>query len=206
MKKKTPVFGTQKWIPGTKQGLGKTKSEFCCLRDIEDAKKFATPERKALKANVRSSIDSLISGSKARSVKGTRRPSLADSPPPSAETMKNLRFNLPESNKQTESCITGVSIQPSGTYPLGRSLSSSPRSSPDPAQDHSLGRRLDSRYQTEIPVRHSLSQAYHQSIGKKEPYTMSQVGITYLSFSDSEIFFQATVQRSFKSHVTRGIV
>ena len=185
----------------------KTNSLFCCFRDIEDAKKFATPEKKALKANVRSSIDSLISGAKARSVKGTRRPSLADSPPPSAETMKNLRFNLPESNKQTESCITGVSIQPSGTYPLGRSLSSSPRSSPDPAQDNSLGRRLDSRYQTEIPVRHSLTQAYHQSNGKKEPYTMSQVGITDLSFSDLERFlFQVTVQRSFKSHVTRGIV
>merc|ERR1719312_955043 len=135
-------------------------------RDIEDAKKFAAPERKALKANVRSSIDSLISGAKARSVRGARRPSLADSPPPSAETMKNLRFNLPENNKQTEKSITGVSIQPSGTYPLGRSLSSSPRSSPDPAQD-SLGRRLDSRYQTEIPVRHSLSQAYHQNNGKK---------------------------------------
>ena len=185
----------------------KTNSLFCCFRDIEDAKKFATPERKALKANVRSSIDSLISGAKARSVKGTRRPSLADSPPPSAETMKNLRFNLPESNKQTESCITGVSIQPSGTYPLGRSLSSSPRSSPDPAQDNSLGRRLDSRYQTEIPVRHSLTQAYHQRNGKKEPYTMSQVGITDLSFSDIERFlFQVTVQRSFKSHVRTGFV
>merc|ERR1719312_502547 len=102
-------------------------------RDIEDAKKYAAPERKALKANVRSSIDSLISGAKARSVRGARRPSLADSPPPSAETMKNLRFNLPENNKQTEKSITGGSIQPSGTYPLGRSLSSSPRSSPDPS-------------------------------------------------------------------------
>jgi hypothetical protein len=46
------------------------------FRDIEDAKKFAAPERKALKANVRSSIDSLISGAKARSVRGSRRPSL----------------------------------------------------------------------------------------------------------------------------------
>jgi len=158
-------------------------------RDIEDAKKFAAPERKALKANVRSGIDSLISGAKARSVRGTRRPSLADSPPPSAETQKNLRFNLPESNKQIEQSVTGVSIQPSGTYPLGRSLSSSPRSSPDP-QEQSLGRRLDSRYQNDIPVRHSLTQAYHEKSAKTEPYTMSQV----------------TVQRSFKSQVSRGIV
>ena len=49
---------------------------FKYFRDIEDAKKFAAPERKALKANVRSSIDSLISGAKARSVRGSRRPSL----------------------------------------------------------------------------------------------------------------------------------
>ena len=98
----------------------------------------------------------------------------ADSPPPSAETQKNLRFNLPDSNKQTEQSITGVSIQPSGTYPLGRSLSSSPRSSPDP-QEQSIGRRVDSRYQTDIPVRHSLTQAYHEKTGKREPYTMAQV-------------------------------
>ena len=93
--------------------------------------------------------------------------------------MKNLRFNLPDSNKQTEQSITGVSIQPSGTYPLGRSLSSSPRSTPDP-QEHSLGRRLDSRYAAQdIPVRHSLTQAYHEKTGKScpngEAYTMSQV-------------------------------
>ena len=49
---------------------------FKYFREIEDAKKFAAPERKALKANVRSSIDSLISGAKARSVRGARRPSL----------------------------------------------------------------------------------------------------------------------------------
>merc|ERR1711963_699285 len=38
-------------------------------RDIEDAKKFSAPERKVLKDNVRSSLDALISGRKARSVK-----------------------------------------------------------------------------------------------------------------------------------------
>jgi len=161
-------------------------------KDIEEAKKFSAPERKTLKADVRKGIDSLISGAKARTVRGARRPSLADSPPPSAETQKNLRFNLPESNKQTEQSITGVSIQPSGTYPLGRSVSSSPRSTPDP-QEQSLGRRLDSRYQTETPVRHSLTQAYHEKTNKKIPngdaYTMSQV----------------TVQKSFKSQASRGI-
>ena len=46
------------------------------FRDVEDAKKYSTPERKSLKADVRKGIDSLISGAKARSVRGTRRPSL----------------------------------------------------------------------------------------------------------------------------------
>ena len=114
---------------------------------------------------------------------------------------------MPESNKQTEQSITGVSIQPSGTYPLGRSVSSSPRSTPDP-QEQSLGRRLDSRYQTETPVRHSLTQAYHEKTNKKIPngdaYTMSQVKKT-IQVQTIANFFQVTVQKSFKSQASRGI-
>ena len=169
MRKKIPVFGKQKLTLGVKMALGKKKGLFLVFhfRDIEDAKRFAAPERKVLKTTVRSSIDSLISGAKAESVKGTRRPSLGVSPPPSADAIKNLRFNLPDDNKQTEKSITGVSIQPSGTYPLGRS----PRSSPDTSEG--------GKNQTEIPVRHSLSQEYHKNMEKK-PYTMSHVGSTYL--------------------------
>jgi len=153
-------------------------------KDVEDAKRYSAPERAALKAKVRSSLDGLISGQKARSVRDTRRPSLADSPPPSAETQKHLRFNLPEGTKQTEQSVTGVSIQPSGTYPLGRSLSSSPRSSPDPQE--TLGRRLDQRYNNDAPVRHSLTQAYREKAAR-DGMSMSQV----------------TVQRSFTA--VRGI-
>jgi len=85
-------------------------------RDIEDARKFSSPERQVLKKNVRSELDSLISGDKARSIKSTRRPSLSDSPPPSSDYNKSVRFNLPAGNKHMEQSVTGISIQPSGTY------------------------------------------------------------------------------------------
>jgi len=128
--------------------------------DVEAAKKFSAPERKNLKRDVRSALDSLISGRKAETIRGERRPSLADtSRAPSAETQKQLRFNLPDNARQVEKSVTGVSIQPSGTYTLRSSpSSSSPRSSPDPQL--TITQRVDSRYQEE-PVRQSLSQAYH---------------------------------------------
>ena len=82
---------------------------FLC-REVEEARRLADPDRAALKADLRAGLDSLISGAKARSVKGSRRPSLADSlPPPSAEIQKQLRFNLPDSCRQKEESVTGVS-------------------------------------------------------------------------------------------------
>jgi len=128
--------------------------------DIEAARKFAAPERENLKRNVRSALDSLISGRKAGEVRGTRRPSVSEQRAPSAETQKNLRFNLPQNARQVEKSVTGVSIQPSGTY-VRSSSSSSPRSSPDPATN--ISHRVDSRYTEDISPRVSLSSQHHAS-------------------------------------------
>ena len=49
-------------------------------RDIEDAKKYSAPERKALKADVKKGLSSLISSSKARNIRDTKRPSLVRIP------------------------------------------------------------------------------------------------------------------------------
>lgn len=159
-------------------------------KDLEEARKFSAPERKVLKADVKKGLDSLISASMARNIRDTKRPSLADSQPPSAETQKNLRFNLPDSCRQKEESVIAVSIQPSGIYPRrSGSLSSSPRSTPDPSEN--ITRRVDPRYNNQ-PVRHSLSQAFHEKNGRKLDnggYTMSEV----------------SVQRSVKSLISRGI-
>lgn len=93
-------------------------------KDIEDAKRFSSPSRQVLKADVRKTLDSLISGSKANSLKATRRPSLADCTPPSADYNKSVRFSLPRDNRQSEESVTGVSIMPSGTYRLGKTHNS----------------------------------------------------------------------------------
>ena len=162
-------------------------------RDLEDARKFSAPERKVLKADVKKGLDSLISASMARNIRDTKRPSLvkisqvfpfyrsvsqADCQPPSAETQKNLRFNLPDSCRQKEESVIAVSIQPSGIYPRrSGSLSSSPRSTPDPAEN--ITRRVDPRYNSQ-PARHSLSQAFHEKNGRRLDnggYTMSEVRI-----------------------------
>lgn len=165
-------------------------------KDIEEAKKFSNPERKVLKADVRKGISSLISASMARNIRDTRRPTLSSPAPPSAETQKNLRFSLPDSCKQKEECVMAVSIQPSGSYPRhgqrsGSISSSSPRSTPDPTEVN-ITRRVDPRYQQQQPVRHSLSQAFHEKNGRKldnGDYSMSEM----------------TVQRSVKSLISRGI-
>ena len=89
-----------------------------------------------------------------------------------------------------------VSIQPSGSYPRhgqrsGSISSSSPRSTPDPTEVN-ITRRVDPRYQQQQPVRHSLSQAFHEKNGRKLDnggYSMSEM----------------TVQRSVKSLISRGI-
>lgn len=135
--------------------------------DIEAAHKYSAPERVTLKRNVKSALDSLISGRKAGQVRGERRPSVSDCRAPSQETQKNLRFNLPHDARQVEKSVTGVSIQPSGSYPLGRhpgSSSSSPRTSPDP--QYTITQRVDSRYQ-ESPSRQSLSQAHHAKVTQR---------------------------------------
>jgi len=129
--------------------------------DIEAARKFSAPGRENLKRDVRSALDSLISGRKVGEVRGTRRPSVSEQRAPSAETQKNLRFNLPQNARQVEKSVTGVSIQPSGTYTLRSSASSSPRSSPDPALN--ISHRVDSRYTEDISPRVSLSSQHHAS-------------------------------------------
>merc|ERR1719516_79343 len=142
--RKTQVFGRQKLIP----------------KILRMPKKYSDPERKVLKDDVRKGISSFISSSMARTIKDTKRPTKADftPAPPSAETLKNLRFSLPDTCRQKEESVMGVSIQPSGTYPKHqfRSASvssSSPRSTPDPA---------------EINIsRHSLSQAFHEKNGRQ---------------------------------------
>ena len=48
----------------------------CDCRDIEDAKKYSAPERKALKADVKKGLSSLISSSKARNIRDSKRPTL----------------------------------------------------------------------------------------------------------------------------------
>lgn len=165
-------------------------------KDIEEAKKFSAPERKNLKSNVRKGLDSLISSSMARNIRDTARPSLACPAPPSAETQKTLRFNLPDTCRQKEESVMGVSIQPSGTYPRhahrsGSVSSSSQRSTPDPVEVN-ISRRVDSRYQDQ-PQRHSLSQAFYERNNKQ---VNNQGGFTV-----SEV----SVQRNVKSLITRGI-
>jgi len=86
-------------------------------RDVEAARKFSSPERQVLKKSIRSELDSLISEAKARSVKGSRRPSCEDIPSPSSSDFnKSVRFSIPDNNRHVEKNVTGVSIQPSGTY------------------------------------------------------------------------------------------
>jgi len=74
--------------------------------------------------------------------------------------LKTFRFNLPQNARQVEKSVTGVSIQPSGTY-VRSSSSSSPRSSPDPATN--ISHRVDSRYTEDISPRVSLSSQHHAS-------------------------------------------
>jgi len=162
-------------------------------KSIEEAKRLSAPERKNLKSDVRRGLDSLISASMARNIRDTKRPTLASPAPPSAETQKTLRFNLPDSCRQKEENVIAVSIQPSGSYPRlpnrsGSVSSSSPRSTPDPGEVN-ISRRLDSRYQ---PQRHSLSQAFHERNNKQ----LDQGG-----FSVCEV----SVQRNVKSLVHRSI-
>ena len=45
-------------------------------RDIEDAKKYSAPDRKALKIDLKKGLSSLISSSKARNIRETKRPTL----------------------------------------------------------------------------------------------------------------------------------
>ena len=47
-------------------------------RDIEEARRFSAPERKVLKADVKAGLSSLISGSVARNIRDTKRPSMVD--------------------------------------------------------------------------------------------------------------------------------
>merc|ERR1719186_1245160 len=168
MTRKTQTSGKQRSTQTTSKQLGSSRLQNeknpniwkteVDPDDIEAARKFAAPGRENLKRDVRSALDSLISG---REVGETRRPSVSEQRAPSAETQKNLRFNLPQNARQVEKSVTGVSIQPSGTYTLRSSTSSSPRSSPDPALN--ISHRVDSRYTEDISPRVSLSSQHHAS-------------------------------------------
>jgi hypothetical protein len=155
--------------------------------EVEEAKKFNSQVHKNLKADVRRTLDSLISASKANSLKTERRPRCVDGPPPSAEYNKVLRFSLPRDNRQSEESVTGVSIQPSGTYRLG----SQPRNSLSPSKIvpakpkiDNISHRVDSRYDDNSLSRQSLSQAHYSknviSTGS-EDYSYSEVSMKSLS-------------------------
>jgi len=186
-------------------------------KDIEDARRFSSPSRQALKDDVRKTLDSLISGSKAIAIRSSRRPSLADSPPPSAEYNKSVRFSLPRDNRQSEESVTGVSIQPSGTYTLGTIGRSSPgRSSVSPGKTTSptsktssfnrtengltIGQRVDPRYDNN-PPRQSLTQAYHAKSSRhvSGPQTISQSSSADYSYS------QVSQTRCSSVHGIRGL-
>lgn len=192
-------------------------------KDIESARKYSAPERKVLKADVRKTLDSLISGSKLNSIKNVRRPSVTDAPPPSADYNKSVRFSLPKDNRQSEESVTGVSIQPSGTYRLGQrgspgrtsvspakivgatgsapakivSGSSTLKAAPTPAIP-SVGQRVDSRYESSSSStagRQSLSQAFHAKSQNSRPTPRAS------SYSYSEV----SASRSFSTHGIRGL-
>jgi len=155
---------------------------------VEEAKKYSSQGHKNLKADVRRTLDSLISASKANSLKTERRPRLGDGLRPSAECNKVLRFSLPRDNRQSEESVTGVSIQPSGTYRLG----SQPRNSLSPAKivpktPDNIAHRVDSRYDS----RQSLSQAHYAKnivTNENDDYSYSQVSM-----------------KSFSAHGIRGL-
>jgi len=191
-------------------------------KDIEDAKRFSSPSRQVLKADVRKTLDSLISGSKAVALRSSRRPSLADSPPPSADYNKSVRFSLPRDNRQSEESVTGVSIQPSGTYRLGTVGRNSPgRSSVSPGktsltpnksnrQDNSLtiGQRVDPRYDPKYdtnPPRQSLTQAYHAKSTRHINSPVSTASTPERSSSSSYSYSQVSETRSLSAHGIRGL-
>ncbi|XP_023347724.1 uncharacterized protein LOC111716483 isoform X2 [Eurytemora carolleeae] len=197
-------------------------------RDIEDAKKYSNPNRKVLKDDVRKTLDSLISGSKLNSIKSVRRPSVADQPPPSAEYNKNVRFSLPANNRQSEESVTGVSIQPSGTYRIGdggprnspaRSSISPGRVSPSKpgargSTPPSVGQRVDPRYQG-IQPRQTLTQAYHaKAVVSRGPTGVSapRVGGEAVGgaggiggASSGYSYSQVSQTRTFSAHGIRGL-
>jgi len=161
---------------------------------IEEAKKYSSKDHKNLKADVRKTLDSLISGRKANTIKSERRPRCADGVPPSAEYNKLLRFSLPRDNRQSEESVTGVSIQPSGTYRLG----SQPRNSLSPAKVvpakqgiDNISHRVDSRYDNNSLSSQSLSQAHYSKSGESngtDDYSYSEVSM-----------------KSFSAHGIRGL-
>lgn len=157
-------------------------------RDLEEARKFASPDRQLLKEDLRKTLDSMISSAKTQSLRTSRRPSLTEPLPPSAEYNKTVRFSLPPNNRQSEQSVVGVSIQPSGTYRLG---SAPARNSPARSTSHSsllqqtpenIGIRVDPRYET-APVRQSLTQAFRT----KEADRGGIREVTYAQVSEKRI-------------------
>lgn len=102
-------------------------------QEVEEAKKYAAPERKNFRREVRSGIDSLISGNKLKQIQdtGPRKPTdLVDSFPTSNQRKPVNPYG------GHETVTTGVSIQPSGIF----KLDNSGRRSKSPKPKTSLGR------------------------------------------------------------------
>eukprot|EP00088_Acartia_fossae_P016404 TRINITY_DN19170_c0_g1_i2.p1 TRINITY_DN19170_c0_g1~~TRINITY_DN19170_c0_g1_i2.p1 ORF type:complete len:264 (-),score=32.68 TRINITY_DN19170_c0_g1_i2:545-1309(-) len=173
-------------------------------KELEEVKKYSTQGHKNLKAEVRKTLDSLISGSKVNSIKSERRPTVADGLPPSAEYNKVLRFSLPRDNRQSEESVTGVSIQPSGTYRLG----SQPRNSLSPAKTlapgqtkspktETIGQRVDPRYHdSNNSSRQSLSQAH---------YAKNIISDNPMGNNSAEYSYSQVSMKSFSAHGIRGL-
>ena len=82
-------------------------------QEVEEIKKFASPAHQNLKREVRSTLDSLISGNKARQIHSQRE----NQPPPG---LSHIKSSSPKSSFSSgrETTRTGISIQPKGAYKL----------------------------------------------------------------------------------------
>jgi len=86
-------------------------------KEVEECKKFKAPAHQNLKREVRSTLDSLISGNKAKQLQTTKDSELAK-PIPISRTSLNSTSPSSFQPLNREITTTGVSIQPKGTYQL----------------------------------------------------------------------------------------
>jgi len=84
-------------------------------KEVEECKKFKAPAHQNLKREVRSTLDSLISGNKAKQLQTTKDSEPKPLPRTSLPTSSASSSFQPLNREITK---TGVSIQPKGTYQL----------------------------------------------------------------------------------------